>query len=94
MIANENKTIEDKTGELLASTVCGKNIDSDYSKYTSKHLFTDPNFDIAIVVDIRKLHLYTRRALRPKTIQRKKANFILGFIAAEWRECEWKPVFS
>lgn len=94
LIANENKTIEDKTGELLASTVCGKNIDSDYSKYTSKHLFTDPNFDIAIVVDIRKLHLYTRRALRPKTIQRKKANFILGFIAAEWRECEWKPVFS
>lgn len=92
--ANENKTIEEKTGELLASTVCGKSIGNDYSKYTSTHLFTDPNYDIAIVVDVRKLHLYTRRALRPNTVQRKKSSFIAGFIIAEWRECEWKPAFS
>lgn len=92
--ANENKTIEEKTGELLASTVCGKSIGNDYSKYTSTHLFTDPNYDVAIVVDVRKLHLYTRRALRPNTVQRKKSSFIAGFIIAEWRECEWKPAFS
>lgn len=92
--ANENKTIEEKTGELLASTVCSKSIGNEYSKYTSTHLFTDPNYDVAIVVDVRKLHLYTRRALRPNTVQRKKSSFIAGFIIAEWRECEWKPAFS
>ena len=92
--ANENKTIEEKTGELLASTVCGKSIGNEYSKYTSTHLFTDPNYDVAIVVDVRKLHLYTRRLLRPNTIQRKKSSFVTGFIIAEWRECEWKPAFS
>ena len=92
--ANENKTIEKKTGELLASTVCGKSIGFEYSKYTSTRLFTNPKYDVAIVVDVRKLHLYTRRLLRPNTIQRKKSSFIAGFIIAEWRECEWKPAFS
>jgi hypothetical protein len=92
--ANENKTIEEKTGELLASTVCGKSIGNEYSKYTSTHLFTNPNYDVAIVVDVRKLHLYTRRSLRPNTIQRKKSSFVAGFIVAQWRECEWKPAFS
>lgn len=92
--AHLNKIIERKTGELIASVVCGKSIGFEYSKYTSTHLFTDPNYDIAIVVDIQSLNSYTRQATRPITIQKKKRKCIVGFIIAEWRECEWKPAFS